>query len=389
MSFHNPTPIAIGMVGTFLGKRYRVAGRSVMGVAEEGETYRWNEFNLLNDEGGSVTLVYEETDGGGEWRLFTLFEPQHPMTAQEAATKLVGDTVNLDGTPVRVTLVDESRVDYIEGEAPEGEDVGDVARYFNADAGDQLLVASWTGDEIEFYRGVNLPRETVMSAFGLRDETPPRSSFQPRDRDSSSLAGWAMKIVVLILIVGIYFAAYSSCGLTRRRTAAAQAPAPVAPLAVGSMGGLDGRDYRIAGHSTVEIAKVGLRYERHEYQLVDQNGDKALLVCGSKPGDDEWLLFKPFQPATPLTPQQAAAKCSGDKLELDGYLAQVTELFRATIRRMDNVEQTDVTAGTVFYCFRAQSSSAVFLARWNERGIAFYRGKALPAKDLLAAFRKP
>lgn len=390
MSFHNPTPVAIGMVGTFLGKRYRVAGRSVMGMEEEGQTYHWNEFNLVSDAGDSVTLVYEETDEGGKWRLFTMFEPEHPLTAREAAAKQVGDTVNLDGAPVPVTLVDESRVEFIEGEGPEDQDVSDVARYFNADAGGEMLVASWTGDEIEFYRGVDLPRETVMAAFGIRSEAPPvQQSFQPSARDSSTLAGWAMKIVVLILIIAFYFAGYSSCGRSSSWSITFGTSQPPAPLAVGSAGTLDGGEYRIATHSIVEIASVGLRFTRHEYDLVDASGNKTLLVCGSKPADTDWFLFTPFQPTTPLTPPQAAAKCAGDKLELDGHPAQVTGLFRSRILRTEQAGQTDATAGTMFYGFSAQAGSAVFLARWNERGIAFYRGKALPAKDSQAAFRKP
>jgi len=378
------------MVGTFLGKRYRVAGRSVMGMEQEGETYHWNEFNLVSDAGEAVTLVYEETERGGQWRLFTMFEPRHPMTAQEAAAKQVGDTVNLDGTPGRVTLVDESRVEFIEGEGPEGQDVGDVARYFNADAGGEMLVASWTGDDIEFYRGVDLPRETVMAAFGIRRDTAPVQRVpQPSGRDSSTLAGWAMKIVVLILLIALYLAGYSSRSRSFSGSITSGARPSPAPLAVGSTGALEGARYRITGHALVEIAAVGLRYVRHEYDLVDQDGNKRLLVCGSKPADSDWLLFTPFQPPVPLTPPEAAAKCAGDPLELAGHSARVTGLFRSKILRTEPVGLSDTTAGAVFYGFNAQAGPLVFLARWNEHGIAFHRGKAWPAKDLTAVFKTP
>ncbi|MEI9864534.1 MAG: hypothetical protein WDN00_08275 [Limisphaerales bacterium] len=33
----------------------------------------------------------------------------------------------------------------IEGRAPDGVEVGDVANYFNAEAGDMMQVVSWTG----------------------------------------------------------------------------------------------------------------------------------------------------------------------------------------------------------------------------------------------------
>ena len=60
------------MTGNFVGKHYRVAGRMVMSMEEAGATYYWNEFYLIGDQGNCATLVYEETDNGSEWRLFTL-----------------------------------------------------------------------------------------------------------------------------------------------------------------------------------------------------------------------------------------------------------------------------------------------------------------------------
>ena len=170
MSFENPTRLRIGMHGNFAGKDYRLIGRVVMGVTDDGETYYWNEFNLAASDGTSADLVYEETERGGEWRLFTLFDPEYPMTAADAATKRVGDHLNLTGTDVRVTLLDTSRVYHIEGQAPEGVEVGDVANYFNAEAGGIMQVVSWTGEEVEFYNGVNLARGVVNSAFNLPPE---------------------------------------------------------------------------------------------------------------------------------------------------------------------------------------------------------------------------
>jgi hypothetical protein len=142
----NPTQLMVGANGVLSGIRYRVIGRVVMGMTEDGETYYWQEFNLLDDSGRNATLVYED----GEWKLFMMFDPARPMSAAEAEGYRVGDTVNLDGRPVAVTLVGQSRVYYIEGRAPEGVEVGDVAQYFNADTGLEMLVVSWTGDRLNF-----------------------------------------------------------------------------------------------------------------------------------------------------------------------------------------------------------------------------------------------
>lgn len=391
MSFANPTPLRVGMTGTLSATRYRVAGRVVVGMEDAGETYYWNEFNLVDDAGDSVTLVYEETEGGGEWKLFTWFEPDNPLSVQEAAAQRVGDQVNLDGTPLRVTLVDESRVYHIEGEAPEGVEVGDVAHYFNAEAGQKMQVASWTGDEVEFYRGVDLPRGAVAAAFGLQSELPV-SSFLSAGAAGSTVAlpEIVPKLAGAFLLLVIALVSYSSCKRTRPHPAVVKTSAPAALLSVGSTGTVGGKYYRLLGHTVAEIAQVGSLYDRHEYHLAGDDGSRVLLIQGWKPGSTDWALFTPLQPLDPLTPQQAAALRAGDKVNLEGYVAPVGELFQSVIRQADGSELPDLKTGAVFFGFRGKSADTLLLARWNDRGIAFYKGKPLPARDVTAAFaRKP
>jgi hypothetical protein len=398
MSFENPTPLRLGMTGTVADKSYHVVGRVVMGMDDGGVTYYWNEFNLQADDGESATLVFEETERGGEWRLFTMFEPEYPMTAADAATKRIGDSLNLDGTDVRVTLVDESRVYHIEGEAPEGVEVGDVARYFNAEAGDKMQVVSWTGDEVEYYHGIDLPRGAVANAFGLRSESPMGSGSYMRLQGSDS--GWldsaperyismsefVKKTVGVFLGVAILFAGYSFWAPGHRIATVKKVNAPALPLVVGTTGKLDGRNYRVAGHALVEIAQVGLLYDRHEYPLFDDDEHKALLVCGLKPGTKDWFLFTPLQPLTPLTPYQAAAIRAGETVNVDGVVAPVGEVFQSAIRQVESPDLPDLKTGDVFFGFSGQSGSTVLLVRWNNSGISFYQGKAVPAKDVTAAF---
>jgi hypothetical protein len=399
MSFANPTLLRIGMSATLAGRRYRVVGRVVMGMEEDGETYYWNEYNLVSDAGESATLVYEETEQGGQWRLFTMFEPEYPMTAADAATKRVGDPLNLNGTDVRVTLVDESRVYHIEGQAPEGVEMGDVARYFNAEAGDTMQVVSWTGDEVEYYRGMDLPRGAVASAFNLPNEStsgilsPPGSGSSWIGSDAKgydSLPKFFLKAAALLIFAAVAFAVYSFRG-PGIQPAATKKPASAAPLTLGSSGKLNGWNYHVTGHTVVEIAEVGLLYDRHEYQLLDDDGHPALLVCGWKPESDNWFLFTPVEPSMVLSSQQAGAKKLGDIVALDNLSAPVGELFQSTIRQLEPEPSPSpgVKKGDVFFGFTAQSSSALLLARWNAGGITFHRGKNLPAKDVTAAFNQP
>ena len=185
MRYDNPTSVRLGMTGDFVGKHYRVAGRIVMSMEEGGGTYYWNEFHLVGDQGNCATLVFEETDNGPEWRLFTLLEPAPQMSFSEVTSKRVGDRMEFEGKTLRITCVDESRVCHIEGEAPEGVEKGDVARYFNAESGNEMIVVSWTGEEIEVYRGLTLPGHAVTSAFGITGVPPGALNHLSGDSDDT------------------------------------------------------------------------------------------------------------------------------------------------------------------------------------------------------------
>ena len=388
MSFSNPTPVKVGMVGTFAGKSHRVAGRVVMGMDDEGETYYWQEFNLVADDGDFITLVYEPTESGGDWRLFTLFEPENPMSVQEAATKRVGDQVNLEGHPVRVTLVDESQVYYIEGEAPEGVEVGDVAHYFNAETANKMQVASWTGDEIEFYRGVDLKPATVAAALNVQIKSP-GATFLSGGQSASPSSGVVVKVVIAFLGLAILLGGYASCRPTRQRTVVRKTNAPTSPLRIGGSGKLDGTTWQIRNHALVEAAQVGRLCDRHEYQLLDESGNRVLLVHGFEPGANDWALFTALEPLEPLTPRQAAALRAGERVNLDGFVAPVSEISQYVFREVEGAELPDLKPGAILYGFRARTGSTLLLARWNESGIHFYRGKPLPAKEVVAAFSAP
>jgi hypothetical protein len=352
-------------------------------MEEGGETYYWNEFNLVSDSGESATLVYEETERGGEWRIFTLFEPQSPMTVPEAAAQRVGHTVNLEGQPIPVTLVDESCVYHIEGEAPEGVEVGDIAHYFNAGADNRMIVVSWTGDEIEFYRGLNLPRGTVASAFGLPSDVSDAGSRTSGTIRSASASKVISAIVVFLACV-ILFAALASRRSARQSKAVVKTGPPPSALALGGTGVLEGKKYRIGVHTVVEIARVGQIFERHEYHLTDEAGNRALLIYGSQPAARNWLLYAPIEPAISLTPQQAAAKRIGETVITDATAATISDLFQLTIRQVESLETSELKSGEVLYGFGGKSGDALILARWNTNGVAFYKGKAL--KEVAAAF---
>jgi hypothetical protein len=389
MRFANPTPIRLGMTGKLSGADYRVVGRVVMGLVEDGETYSWNEFNLEADAGESATLVHEETESGGAWRFFTMFEPEYPITAEDAATKNVGDPLNLDGTDTHVTLVEQSRVYQIEGQAPEGVEVGDIANYFNTEGGDQMDVVSWTGEEVECYHGTTLTQQAVFAAFGIH--RPDFNSLLHPGGDASKPSGLAAKVLIGSVVVIITLAAYISCSSKRRPPAATRISAPPSLLKTGSAGRLKGAGFRVQSHLLVEIAQVGCKFERHEYELASDSdsGGKALLVCGSGTRARDWILFTPLHPSEPLTPQQAGAIRSGETVNVDGITAHVSDLFQSTIRRMESPEADLLKEGDVLYGFAAKSGDVELLVRWNSSRIEFYQGQPLSQTEVTAAFALP
>ncbi|MFZ2642028.1 MAG: DUF4178 domain-containing protein [Verrucomicrobiia bacterium] len=394
MSYANPTPLRIGATGVLGGQRFRVAGRVVMGMDDEGETYYWNEYHLMDDAGSSATLVFEETENGPEWRLFTFFEPAHPLTAGEAAAKRVGERVNLDGQPMPVTLVDQSRVYFVEGTPPEGVEVGDVADYFNVESGNRMLVVSWTGDEVECYQGITVPAETITEAFNLPQmPAVARAASAGRSLSSSSGTtgfippGWVLKLVVFAVVITAWLFSSKSTGW--RSTAPLAKPAsPVAMLGVGATGTIKNWNFTVTGRATVEIAKVGALYDRHEYELTRTGGERALLVCGLNGNAKEWHLFLPFTPGEPLTPFQAAAKRAGDEVKFDGGETKIQELFSAKRLSCDGSLMSNTTPGAMQFGFLARRPDRLLMARWNEKAIEFYIGIDLPERDTLAAFKR-
>jgi hypothetical protein len=393
MRYANPTPLRLGATGTLGGQRFRVAGRVVMGMDEEGETCYWNEFHLVDDAGASATLVFEETESGPAWRLFTLFEPSNPLTASEAATKQIGDQVNLDGEPMPVTLVDQSRVHFAEGQPPEGVEVGDVADYFNVESGDRMFVVSWTGDEVECYQGITVPAETITEAFNL-PKMPALSralaaggSLAAAGETAESMSyGWLLKLIVFAAVIGAWFFASRPAGW--RSPVPLTKPSPPAPtLALGASGTLKNWAFTVTGRAAVKIEKVGALYDCREYELSRAGGGRARLVCGLSGNAKEWHLMIPFTPEEPPTPLEAAAKRAGDKVTLDGSETIVHELFRAKCVACDGAFASGVMPGAVRFGFLSRGPDRWLMARWNETGIEFYLGVASSEQETLAAFK--
>lgn len=364
----------------------------MLGVRDGGETYHWNEFNLVDDAGASATLVFEETEQGPEWKLFRAFEPSHPIDAREAAAKQVGDTVNLDGKPLPVTLAGTSRVYHIEGQAPEGVEVGDIASYFNVDTGDRMLVASWTGHEIEFYEGLDIPTAALASAFGLARNAFPTANFSEATSTSTGSSSASSLTKIAYAVIGVFSVfSFQSCFTDSSSSpiaAAAPRPriaAPAQRLATGAAGTIAQHRYQVSAHAVVEIARVNGRHDRREYLLRDESNEEALLVNGLSGGAKEWHLLQPARQVPTLTPYEAALRRPGMILGIDGGTARIIDLFRSKAVTADGLRGADTLPGVVQYGFVARDGTNWIIARWNEQRIQWYRGVAVPDTEVMAA----
>lgn len=398
MSLANPTSLRVGQRGAFQGWQVTITGRVVLSVEIEGETYYWNEYILTGDNGASGTLVYEEGEEGPEWKLFRMFEPAQPLTAREAARLRVGDTVNLTGSPIAITLVDESVVRLIEGTPPEGVERGDIAHYFNADTGRSMLVVSWTGDEIEFYEGHDLPEDLVMKGFGLTSATPARS---PLPASGAKKGGGCLPILLLGVIAVIAYFVISAFrdktpSQTGSRPAAQTPPAqPIVQITLGASGTLEQRNYSIAAISAVSIGRSheGARDDT-EYLLRTASGETALLTRGLMGGTHTWHLFTPTLAATvspTLDPFTAAALPKNARVNVAERSYQVAELLHAKAGAQRGGEIAAATWPATQYGWLARGHEAGeaedwLLARWTEAGLQFHRGHSVPEAEVRAAF---
>lgn len=395
MSTANTTGLRVGATGVLNGMRYTVRGRVVLSmVADDGEKYFWNEFDLVDDSGVTATLVHEEEENGPAWKWFTLLEPSRPLTAAEAAGKRVGDTIEYQGKRIPITLVDESRVERIEGQAPEGVEVGDVARYFNADVGGgRMYVASWTGDEIEFYLGGPLGRGQVERAFKLAPASSAPRAYAAGGGSNGSMGGFtwdasALRMVLVLFGVGAYvLLQLGSCHRKGGSTVAAPAmrPAPTEVLPTAAGGQLGSTRYTIAAQTTTDVLSPRQRFRAREYWLRTPEGDEVLLVNGWGGDAGGWLLLRSVEVA--LSPQQAGALRAGAKVRLAEREFPLVQLHLARGSKIDGEVAGSPWISGEQYGFLARAGDDWLLCRWSESGLRAWVGQRLTQATVTEAFR--
>lgn len=388
MSTLNPTFLRVGMTGPIDNRTCTVRCRVVLSVRVKGELYYWNEYLLDDGSGELATLCYEEDETGCVWRLFSELNPLRALSAGEAAGKKVGDQVDLGRGPLRVTMVNRSRVVHVEGNAPDWLAVGDEADFFNAEANGHMLVVSWTGEEVEYYYGGTISRRRVAETFGLpqlREGSRPASGA--RSASASGRYAWTGWLV-LIGIVGTMAAAFLiPLRGSDPRPPPAKAAAPEYELPVSSQGALPelGR-FQIEGRALVEVGELGARFERHEYVLRLPGGDQALLVDLAANEIPLWLLLRPIPAPSAWSPAGLASMRTGQELKWGGKQFPVARIQGYRLLTL-NGEAADLpSVGEQRYGLIARESGEWLVARWSAAELKVYSGRQLSEREVRAAF---
>jgi hypothetical protein len=281
--------------------------------------------------------------------------------------------------------VDQSRVCFVEGTPPEGVEVGDVAQYFNVDQGNRMYVVSWTGDEVECYRGIDLPAARVAAAFGLPAAATRFSSGGPGAAKTG--ASFYAGLGGALAIAAWLFFTFGTCRITRSTAAPIKPKTPAAPLAIGQSGVLAGRHWNITGHAVIEVGKVGAVFDRHEYRLAGDNDETSLLVCGLAPDSSDWALFKPAQAGASIAPRDAAARHIGELLVVGDRSVRIEELFQLKPLSTQGLVAPQYTSGVTVYALRGTAAATPVMLQWTEAGTTVLVGNVIPKTEVLTAFK--
>lgn len=389
----NPTALRVGMSGQLRGRRYTVRGWVVYSVEIDGEKYYWTEFNVADANGLGATLVFEETEDGPTWKWFTLLQPKRPLTIAEAEAKKVGDTVDYEGRQIPITLVDESYAEEIEGEPPGNVAWHEIARYFNADAGqERLFVATWVGGKIEFYIGQTIGRRLIEDAFGLPRMKTESAAYAS---DSGGATDWGSIKAALWVVGVIGFLIFKVVDENYDPSPVFAAPpalraAPPLAMPLGIHGKFDGQSFEIAGYARTEILARTHRFQMHEYALHGaEANDETLLLHGWGGDPAQCLRLTRVEPPPAFTGVVAAGLRRNAAVLIGDQRFTVSFIFLTRVQALTGLPpESSPWAARELYGFVARAGDEWLVCRWSEQQLRWYRGRALPHAAVLSAFEK-
>ena len=189
------SPLRIGLRGRIEGKEYVIVGRLSYDESDEDETWQWDEWVLLSQDGEARYLEFDE----GKW---TLSQAWFDGPDLSSAFAQVDNEVKVPTGTAKIVEEGTGRLCGAEGEIPWPIRIGERVRYAELKGpGIAKLSVEWSGNgEAEWYRGRPLTNIEVLQLFGLANmlEEEQRIEAVKTDRTRFGCLGVLLALVSLI-----------------------------------------------------------------------------------------------------------------------------------------------------------------------------------------------
>jgi hypothetical protein len=159
--------LRVGASGVLNGVQYKIDGHELVEIAEVGRRRQCHEYNLSGVDTNEVRLVCDTGPKGPVWLLYTLLQPEHPLTPLAAGAMHVGQNVQVDDSVAAIRELFRDTVRSTEGESVPVVKAGDIFYGFTGTmiVNDVLLVR-WNETNIFYLQGASVPARTILAAFG-------------------------------------------------------------------------------------------------------------------------------------------------------------------------------------------------------------------------------
>ncbi|MFM7322615.1 MAG: DUF4178 domain-containing protein [Armatimonadota bacterium] len=189
------SPLRIGLRGRLEGKEYVIVGRLSYDETQDDETWQWDEWVLLSQDGEARYLEYDE----GKW---TLAQAWLDGPDYESAFAQVGNEVTVSTGTAKIVEEGTGRLCGAEGEIPWPIRIGERVRYAEFKGpGIAKLSVEWSGGgDAEWYRGRPMTNLEVLQTFGLATmlEEQVRIEATKTDRKRFGCLGVLLALVSLV-----------------------------------------------------------------------------------------------------------------------------------------------------------------------------------------------
>ena len=258
------------MKASYGGREYRLVARTVLSVEEEGETYYWQEFDLLAEDGSCLYLEHDE----GNWKLITPFEPRQPLRPDQVAALSPGGTAFFEGKPLTVTKRGTGTVREVTGKPVHGARPGEIRPYVEFGAGNDLFSVESGEDGVDHYQLRHIDYRNVLSAFGLHEEIARLDSLEHK-RGSQKLFAGVCLVLALLAFVGWMISGASGRVVSRESVPATQVGADGARFGPFTLDPKN-RVHRLIVHGAMSQTSAwvaGVLERADGAELIDAQGD--------------------------------------------------------------------------------------------------------------------